>query len=157
MLVLVPNGFASKEGLVRVGLRYPWLRHSTVREGTPITDRHATVGYVKVEATHNAPNLDTTEQDILNFLDTKQHPENGNVRGQREITNVIFGEALYALTGEYPDIRTISRLPGSANEDLMVSVFRRSGGGLDADWLLDPRYHDGYVGFRLEEVKQKMQ
>lgn len=150
MLALVPNGFIGREGLVRVGHRYPWLRHSSVQDGTHISDRHVTLGYVKVEATHNAPNLDTTEEDIVNYL---KRGDRSSYRGQREGTYVLFGEALYVLTGEYPDLRTISRLPGSVHDGSVVDANRDSDGRLRARWGLDPRHRRGHVGFRLEEVK----
>lgn len=55
-------------GLTQLGERYPYLSSWSVQKGTSVADTHATLGFVKVEAVHRAPNLGTNEYQIRNHL-----------------------------------------------------------------------------------------
>lgn len=149
MMVYMSEVFKGKEGLILLGKRYPNLQNSSVQEGTIITDEYDNTGWIKVEATLDAPNLNTTEKDLLD------HAKKNGFGGQREGTYILAGQALYVLTGECPDTQTISRLPGSRHEGRMINAYRHSDGRLYVYWFwrLRPQHHAPSVGGRFEKVK----
>ena len=149
MLVYHPDKFTEHEGLIHLGGRYPSLGSYSVREGTTIRNNHETTGYVKVEAVLGAPNLNTKEGDL-----TKHLEGHSNYKGQRESTYILLGQALFVLTGQYPDIQTISRLPGSSRDGRMIYAYRNSDGYLRVRWDLDPQDRYPSIGGSFEEVKK---
>lgn len=153
-IMLVPSLpiFQGRNGLVQLGKRYPSLGSCwSVRENTTVEDTHATTGYVKIEAVHDAPNLDTTQEQLLGHINNMKK-QGRNYLGQREGTYILFGQALNVLTGKYPDLDTYTRLPGSVGDGRMLFAIRYSGGGLDVSSDLGPRGHYPGQGGRFEEV-----
>lgn len=139
--------FGGKRGLVRLGARLPHLRSWSVQEGTTVQDTHNTPGWVRVEASLNSPNLNTNRGQI------ETHVKRHGYLGQRLGTYILLGDALHVLTGEYPDLRTWSRLPGSRYEGRMVFTSRGSVGYLYVGWHLSPQNRYPDLGARFEEVK----
>lgn len=153
MMVYNPKALTGKEGLVRLGKRYPILTHfnEALREGTQVADNHDGSGWVKVEGTLAAPNLGATENQL------SEHGENHAYLGQRLGTFILLGKAHYVLTGKYPDIHTTSRLPGSWYEgsvspysSRMVNATHFSDGSLMVGWNWNATFRYEKLGGRFE-------
>ncbi len=151
MLVLVPRLFqGGAPGLLRLIAVLPTLSNSTACGGSSyVEDTHLGFGYVKTEATLDAPNINTTQDMLL------EHGRNRGYLPQREVTNLLQGRALFILTGEYPDCRTVSRLLGSRE----YGFFLNSQHSVNTDEQIyvnldyQPELRNEYFGGRFEKFK----
>ncbi len=132
-----------------LGRMYPLMRSYAVAENTPITDTHETRGYIKVYASVDAPNRDTTQTQLEEFA-RKQ----GYI-GARLRTYILASQASKDFTGKYLDQEdTSSKLLGSLRGGGVLSAYFRPDGFLDVIWGLGPEGHGSRLGGRFEEVKK---
>lgn len=152
MMVYVPEQLTGEKGLKRLGKMYPGMDSWAVKEGTIVQDSsdvNKKSGWVKVEATVDAPNLDTTQEGLENHAREKKYSP------QRLNTYILASQASRDLTGHYLDEKsTYSRLPGSRCGGGVVRARFGSDGGLHVNWILGPRNHGANLGGRFEEVKK---
>lgn len=156
MMVYVPQELMGKEGLKRLGQMYPKMNDWSVSVQEEIIiqdspDANKEGGWIKVEATIDAPNLNTTQGDL------KRHAEKQKYSGQRENVYILASQASKNLTGHYLDEGpTQSRLLGSRSGNFVIVVRFSSVGGLIVGWILDPQDQDHHVdlGGRFEKVKK---
>lgn len=151
MLVYDSKQLRGKRGLVRLGQMYPEMGSWSVQEGTTVQDSSDTNErdeWVKVEATVDAPNLDTTQKDL------EEHAKKQGYSGQQEAIYILASKKSKDLTGYYLDEEgTFSRL-GSRRKGVVVSVSFHSDGHLFAHWNLSPWHHLPHLGGRFVEVKK---
>ncbi|MDO8620719.1 MAG: hypothetical protein Q7R31_00320 [Candidatus Levybacteria bacterium] len=152
MLVYVPQELMGKEGLVRLGQMYPKMNNWSVQEDTSVQnspDANKKGGWVKVEAIVDAPNLNTTQEDL------EQHAKDKKYFAQTLNTFILASQANKDLTGRYLDEgSTWSRLLGSRRASGVVHADFGSGGYLFVGWGLGPQGHGSGIGGRFEEVKK---
>lgn len=145
-------------GLIRLGEMYPGMASYTVGRNTLITNTHETRGWIKVEATIGAPNLNTSREELVNFARRQGY------LGQRESTYILASQASKDLTGRYFDEGgTWSRLLGVRGESIIfrnrryvmgVGAHFDSDGRLHVDWGLGSLVNVPDLGARFEEVKR---
>lgn len=148
----VPGMMVYKPGEVTLpilGRMYRAMQNFSVAEDSPVTDTHDTAGWVKVEATIDAPNLGTTQKDLEKFA------EKTGYLGQGEATYILASQASKDLSGQYFDQgSTWSRLLGSRGEGRVLCASFYSNGGLRVFWILGPQGRVSDLGGRSEEVKR---
>lgn len=146
MMVALPEEFRGKEGLVLLGKMWPEeLGSSRVQEGTPVVDDYDFTGFVKVEASDESPNRDTKEADYAHLITP-------TVRGQRAVTYIVASEQNKVI-GQYFDLNSWSRLPGSRVEGRVVVADFDSDGDVYVDWRWGRGGRDPGLGVRFEEHK----
>ncbi|HSX40937.1 MAG TPA: hypothetical protein VLF68_04990 [Candidatus Saccharimonadales bacterium] len=108
MLVYVPEQFKGKEGLLLASRMFPETRASWSVDGKMLVDDDTDrTGWIQVEQSLEAPNRNTTEEDLRN------HAESYGFDGQREITYMLASRMSMELTGHFLDENTSSRLLGT--------------------------------------------
>ncbi|MDD5147201.1 MAG: hypothetical protein PHV63_01455 [Candidatus Daviesbacteria bacterium] len=130
---------------------YPLMGMATdfVEEDSLVIDTHGTTGWIKVEASINAPNCNTFQKDLKNFI------ERSGYFGQRLIVYILASQASKDLTGRYFDQEPIyCRLFGSRYRSRVISAGFDPSGYLGFDWRLDPNFRDRFLGARFEEIKR---
>lgn len=142
----IPQELKGRQGLIKLGLMFPEIGSYSVAQDTSIKDESDKTGYVKIEGVLDAPNLDTDEKQA------KKHFENQGISGQRLLTYLIFSRQMKILQGQYPDINTWSRLPGSSDDGRVVDAYCLSYGHVDVSRDLAPSDRRPLLGFRSEEV-----
>ena len=151
MMVYIPQELTGQEGLKKLGQMYPKMRSSSAQEGTTVQDSpdaNKQGGWIKAEATVDAPNLDTTQGDL------EKHAKKQGYFPQRENAYILASQASKDLTGHYLDEgSTWSRLGSRRGSDVVYADFD-SDGRLQVDWRLGPRDRDAGMGGRFEEVKK---
>lgn len=152
MMVYVPQELTGTEGLVKLGQMYPKMRSWDVQEGTTVEDSpdaNKRGGWIKVEASVDAPNINTTQGDL------EKHAKKQGYLGQRENSYILASQASKDLTGHYLDEGfTSSRLLGSRDGGHMVNTYFYSHGHLVISRDLYPQSHGALMGGRFEEVKK---
>lgn len=132
-----------------LGKMYPKMRSYTVEENTPVKDIHKTKGWVKVYASIDAPNRNTSQSKAEKFAKQQGY------LGQREVTYIVAAQASKDFTDQYLDQgATWSWLPGSRSDAKVVIASFLPGGRLFADWYLFPGLPGQSGGWRFEEVKR---
>lgn len=132
-----------------LGKIFPKMNDYSVNEDSPIKDKGAKPIWVDVEIDIDAPNIDTTEEDLDKLFKSQGR------KGMRESTYIWAGQASKVLTGKYFDQgSTYSRLLSSSNDGNVVHADFDPDGGLLVDWGLDPQAHDPNLGGRSEGVKR---
>lgn len=153
MMVYIPEQLIGKESLVILGKMYPQMGIYSVREDTPITDTHETTGWIKVEATIAAPNLNTSQKELEDFAKKQGY------LGQTESTYILASQASKDLNDHYFDEGgTSCRLLGSYGEDADYCILASCSSGryLDDDaWIIYPEDGGPRAGSRFEEVIKK--
>ena len=143
MMVYVPKQLTGKEGLILLDKMYPQTANFSAKNGTPILDGHQTTGWIKVEATIDAPNGNTRQKELEDFAKKQGY------LGQRLSTYILASQASKDLTGRYLDeANTWSRLLGSRRGGHVFSA--RFGSG---DYLTSRSRHPS-LGGRFEKVKK---
>lgn len=149
MMVYHPQELLGKAGLVRLRQMYPEMNSYATSEDTPITDTHKTIGWIKVEAPIDAPNLNTTQKDL------EEHAKRAGFLPQRLTTYILASQATKDLIDEYFDHSpTYARLLGSRDGGGVVGAGFAPSGRLLVARLLSPGDHDPDLGGRFEEVKR---
>ena len=142
-----------------LGRMYPLMHNSSVREGIysmPIKDVHNTEGWVKVYASMESPNCNTSRRDAERFAKDKGYLEG------REITYILGSQAYKELNldndteGHYFDENgeTWSFLPGSRVGDRLIDANFYPDGDLYVFCGLDPDVPFRFEGWRFEEVEK---
>lgn len=150
MMIFLPDLYKGREGLIRLGQRFPTMGSFSVQEATPIVSDNRPGGWIKIEANVDAPNRNTTEQQL------KDHFESQGRVGQREETYILGGQFSKRIYGRYFDeTDTRSRLLGSRRGDDVVLANFYSDGRLFVDRSLYPQSHNSLLGGRSEGVPQK--
>lgn len=150
MMIFLPDLYRGREGLIRLGQRFPTMDSYSVQETTPIVSETRPGGWIKIEASVDAPNRDTTEQQL------NDHFESQGRLGQREETYILGGQFSKRVNGRYFDeTDTWSRLLGSRHESGVVGASFDSGGSLDVRRDLRPRNHYSDLGGRSEGALPK--
>lgn len=144
----IPEELRGKEGLIKLGKMFPESKSSySVQGNTPIKDEFGKAGYIRLEGVVDAPNLDTTEDQL------REHYKSQGVRGQRLRTYIIASRQMKILKDKYFDQgATWSRLLGSRDGGVIVSAGCGSHGRLSVYRDLAPLRHDLDCGGRSEEV-----
>ncbi len=150
MMVFLPDLYRGKEGLISLGQRLPKMRNYSVQKDTPIASGDRLGGWIKIEASVDAPNRKTTEQQL------KDHFKSQGRYGQREEVYILGAQFSERVNGQYFDEgSTWSRLLGSRSRHGVVNFRFNSDGNLFVDWRLYPRNHNPRLGGRSEGVLQK--
>ena len=154
MMVYIPQELYGQEGLIKLGQMYPKMNIWPVQKETVAwvmrdsPDSSKKGRWIKVEATIDAPNINTTEKDLKNHAKAKKYSR------QRLITYIFASQASEDLTGHYLDEEsTWSRL-GTHFQSEVAYVRFHSDGDLTIPWPLDPQAHGAGIGGRFEEVKK---
>ena len=149
MVLFYPSELKGKQGLVRIGQMFT-LTNWSVQEHTPIvSEERIPTDYVRIEAVINAPNTNTTEQDLVN------HAQKHHLLGQDLNLYILGSRFAKLLDGRYFDQgSTWSRLPGSRYEGRVVPAYCDSDGHVGVSSSLDPGYRSPRIGGRFAGVKK---
>lgn len=158
MMVYVPQELTRQEGLRKLGQMYPEMNSWSVQEDTLVRDNsdvNEGGGWIKVEATVNAPNLNTTQKSLGDHVE-KQRYSGQRYSGQRLNTYILAAQASKDLTGHYLDDEglTVSRLLGSCLGTHVVRASFHPDGSLDVRWYLPSSRCSLNLGGRFEEAKK---
>lgn len=150
MMVFVPDEFLGVAGLVKLGEKFPEMNNYSTKPGTPIESENRPGGWIKIEADIDAPNRNTTEEQLTNHFSSQSR------LGQREAVFILGSQFSKRVNGHYFDEGlTSSRLPGSRRGGRVVYAGFRSAGGLHVGSDLGPRDHIPDLGGRSEGVRPK--
>jgi len=140
---------------------YPRIRCWAVQEGASVQDSpyaNKTSGWIKVEATVNAPNINTTQADLEKHAkDRKYFPQRLNTfilasQASKDLAEKYLDEALIEAREIIVKGTTTSRL-GSCCEIREIKVNFYADGSMGVG-LLEPDEHYSEVGGRFEQVKK---
>ena len=154
MMVYIPQELYGQEGLIKLGQMYPKMNIWPVQKETVAwvmrdsPDSSKKGRWIKVEATIDAPNINTTEKDLKNHAKAKKYSR------QRLITYIFASQASKDLTGHYLDEESIWSRLGTHFQSEVAYVRFHSDGDLTIPWPLDPQAHGAGIGGRFEEVKK---
>lgn len=153
-MIYVPQELTRQEGLRKLGRMYPEMASCwAVQDDTPVqdsSDANKGGGWIKVEATVNAPNLNTTQENL------RDHALKQRYSGQRLNTYILAAQASKDLTGHYLDEgSTVARLLGSClGENNVVRARFSPGGSLEVWWHLFSWHYGPNLGGRFEKKKK---
>lgn len=152
MMVFVPQELTGKEGLVKLGQMYQKMVSSSVQEGTAAIqdspDVNKRSGWIKVEATIDSPNINTTQKDLENHAKDKEYSR------QRLSAYILASQASKDLKGHYLDEGSTRSRLGSRYGSFAVRAGFNEDGYLNVLWDLYPQDHYPRMGGRFEEVKK---
>lgn len=151
MMIYVPAGLTRQEGLRKLGQMYPEMASWAVQEDTLVRDSSAANeggGWIKVEAAVNAPNPNTTQENL------RDHALKQKYSGQRLNTYILAAQAIRDLTGRYLDELAVSRLLGSCLGDHVVRARFYPDGSLEVKWHLPSSRYGSNLGGRFEKAKK---
>ena len=132
-----------------LGRIFPKMQSYSAREDSSVTDEYERVGWVDIEMTVDAPNINTTEQDLIDLFGTQEK------NGQRLSTYIWGSQISKELTDKYFDQgSTYARLLGSRRGGRVVHAYFYSRGLLRVYWDLKSDSHDPHLGGRSEGVKR---
>lgn len=147
MMVYLPEDYRGREGLVRLGQRFPQMDNWSVLEESTIVSDNRPGGWIKIEASVHAQNENTPEQQL------KNHFESQGRFGQREEVYILGGQFSKRVSGRYFDQGgTWSRLLGSRHEGEVVLVSFDPDGALLVYSTMDPKDSAFLMGGRSEGV-----
>lgn len=138
MVPLLPQ-LQEKDGLVRLGMRYPLMKSSSVQEGTPIESDPFPQGWVKIEASFDTPNVDINEKEAKEFLQSQ-----GRL-GMSVQIYILGSQFSKKVTGHYFDEAAYVRLLGSG---VVYEAAFFSGGHLLVRQCQNSKYHSSNLGVR---------
>lgn len=151
MMVYKPEQIKGKEGLILLGKMYPKMASHSVRKDARTIDTYEASGWVKVEATIDAPNRHTRQKELEGFAKKQGY------LGQRLSTYILASQASKDLsdTESYLDQgNTWSRLLGSRAAGRDAFARFGSDGDLCVRWGRLPQYHIPDLGARFEDVRR---
>lgn len=142
MAIFVP----AEVSRVGLGKMFPKMGSWAVAEGNSVVDVVNNSGWLWIESSIDAPNINTTEKQLKDiFKKTKR-------QGQSLRTYIIGGQISKLLTDKYFDQGlTWSRLPGSCGRGGILRSGFGSDGPLNIRSGLLPGYHVESLGGRSEE------
>lgn len=134
----------------QLGQVFPEMQSYTVEKDSPIKDEFAQGAKgVDVEVAIDAPNTNTTEEDLENLFKKQGR------KGMRLSTYILTSQASKVSTGKYLDGKTTwSRLLGSRRGGRVVAARFSVNGRLDVGWSLNPKEHYSGWGGRSEGAKK---
>lgn len=134
----------------QLGKIFPKTGSWALQEDSSIKDEYKEDAKgVDVEVDINAPNKNTTQQDLEKLF--KKQGRNG----MRLSTYILASQASKLLTNRYLDEGvTLSRLLGSRRGGRVVGANFNVNGSLRVDWSLDPQDRNSGLGGRSEGVKK---
>jgi len=133
--------------LVDLGRMFPKMGGWAVAEGNSVVDTINNSGWLRIEASVDAPNRNTTQGQ----LEEKFRKE--RKQGQSLRTYIIGGQTSKLLTDKYFDQGiNWSRLPGSCRGGRVLDSRFHSVGSLYVYSHLHPGYRHEFIGGRSEEV-----
>ena len=145
--MMVYKPFRGGGGLNLLGKMYPEMTQSSI--DTPVIENDERIGWFKVEALIDAPNLNSSQKQLEGFAIKTGY------LGQRLSTYILASQASKDLVGEFFDQETSSRLLGSRGNGFVLYVLIQSWNDqFSAEWRLPPEDHFAYLGGRFEEVKR---
>lgn len=148
-VLLIPDEFYTRAGLVLLGRMFPNMRSRFVQGGTTITNENNRGGCIDVEMDLKSPNGNTTQKNLEELAFSKGR------NGQRLATYMVASQFSKLLTGHYFDEGdTWSRVPGSRDGDGVVSAHFSPGGDLHVSSNLFPQGRYPGLGGRFEGVKK---
>lgn len=151
MMVYIPQELMGQGGLVKLGHMYPRINSMSIRDDTDVQDSHDANkegGWIKVEATLNAPNLNSTQGQL------EEHAKRRGCFIQRVNVYILASQARKDLAGRYLDEKsTYSRL-GSCMRGVMVNAKFHPDGDMDVNSSSNPRDHNKILGGRFEEIRK---
>jgi len=143
MAIFVP----AEVRMVDLGKMFPEMGELAVQKVNSAVDTVGNSGWVWIEPFINAPNTDTTQEQ----LEDKFKKEGR--QGQSLRSYIVGGQISKLLTGKYFDEGiTWSRLLGSCDVGGVLSAGFNPDGSLDVDSVWGPDSHTEYMGGRSEEV-----
>lgn len=139
----LPEILSSTDGLVLMGVGFPKTKDWALRPGHNIKNSSNPSGWMRVEASMDAPFLGTNEKDLK-----QQIKDLGRV-GQTLNIYVPSGEAIKRIFDYYPDQGfTRSRLPLSSRAGTVLGAHFFAGGRLVVDSSLRSGVRLGRLGGR---------
>lgn len=153
MMVYIPEELTGTEGLVKLGQMYPKMNNRFVQEGTTVQDSpdaNKRGGWIKVEATIDTPNLNTTQKEL------EDHARSKKYSSQRLNVYILASQASKDSTGRYLGEEATATRPHLGSRDGNDAVYPsfHSDGRLYVGWNLYPQSHTVYIGGRFEEAKK---
>lgn len=143
--IFVPEGV----NRVDLGKIFPRMKNWAVQEGNSVIDTINNFGWLWIESSVDAPNLNTTQGQLEGKFEKEKR------QGQSLRTFIVGGQINKLLTDKYfNEGPTWSRLLGSCSGSLVLGSFFDPVGGLDVYSLLDPEGHSEHLGGRSEEMIQ---
>lgn len=148
MLVYVPPELSTQENRHLLGKMFPRMRSYSTEKENPVTNELSQYGWVDVEASVDAPNINTTEEELRSLFASQGR------EGVSLNTYIIASQFSNRVKGHYFDEGLIwSRLLGSRYRGRAVSAGLYSDGDLDVR-SLDPLARDPRLGGRSAGVKR---
>lgn len=145
-IIYVPPQATTLEGIGILDAMYPSMKiHRAVREASLVSDGSSS-GYLAVESSYFAPNLNTKEDELRKILKAQ------GKEGMSLPAYLIAAEDSFDRTGHELDwINTWTRLLGTKKDGKPVfATF--SSGVLILDWHLEPHHNMLHLGGRSQRV-----
>lgn len=154
-VLLLPGNIYTPDGLVRLGGAFPLMRSWTTdpKEVVKISHSSTEGGSIDIEMSLDAPYRTSEgyrQQELVDRITVDGRS------GQRFPTYLVGSEFSQLLTGQYFDINTWSRLPGSSYEGNLLDAasFFHSGGRAVILSRWGPQLQFPFLGGRSEGVKR---
>lgn len=148
MMVYIPEQFTGPKRLWLLGQMYPEMKRFYQEEDTFVRGALEISGYAMVEAAVEAPNLDTTQQELEAFA------KKFDYLGQDLVVYILASEASKSLLRKYFDLNsTHSRLLEARENGRVIGVNRDFDGALDISLNLRPEEHNPTLGARFVKMR----
>lgn len=145
-IIYVPPQATTLEGIGVLDAMYPSMRIHRAVKGASLVSDGSSSGYLAVEGSHFAPNLNTKEDALIEILKAQGR------EGMSLPAYLIAVADSFDRTGHELDwINTWTRLLGTQKDGRPVfATF--SSGVLILDWRLEPHHHMPHLGGRSQRV-----
>ncbi|MDO8618402.1 MAG: hypothetical protein Q7R49_00490 [Candidatus Daviesbacteria bacterium] len=153
-VLLLPSDIYTPDGLVRLGRAFPLMRSwiTNPKEAVKISHGSTEGGSIGIEMSLDAPYRTSKgyrQQELVDRITADGRS------GQRFPTYLVGSQFSQFLTGQYFDINTWSRLPGSSYGGRMLHAYFYSDGVANVyDGYWSPRIQYPRLGGRSEGVKR---
>jgi len=130
---------------------FPQLGSYSVQEGNTVTNEVDRSGWFDYEASIDAPYLNTTEDQLIDRIDSEGEGLNMNLLEMNLNGYIVAGEDIRFITGKYldQDGTSWSRLLGSRGRGLLVRASFGSNGYLHVYRFLSSSENYPYLGWSL--------
>ncbi len=154
-VLLLPSDIYTSNGLVRLGKAFPLIRSWTTdpKQIVEVSHRSVEGGSIDIEMSPDAPYITSRgyrEQELVDRITAD------GKHGMRLPTYLVGSEFSQLLTGQYFDINTRSRLPGSYCEGRVLIANFNSEGKAYVDGYRLPQGHGTVLGGRSEGVTKEL-
>lgn len=152
-VLLAPDDIYTTDGLVRLGRAFPLMRSWTTdpKEAVKISHSSTEGGCIDIEMSLDAPYRTSKgyrQQELVDRITADGRQD------MRLATYLMGAQYSQLLTGQYFDINTWSRLPGSFYEGSMLGADFSSDGGANVNDYWGPQLQAPVLGGRSEGVKR---